>query len=78
MSQWGMTKMQCLKKHKCVSMRYEIFFAPIQCLKTMHPPKKIHPSQFFSNQSTSINFFKQNVIPSTYHAHAKNKLPSSM
>ncbi len=37
----------------------------------MHLPKKIHPSQFVFNHTTSIKCFKQNVTPSTYHAHAK-------
>ncbi len=51
-------------------MRYEILLAPIQCLKTMPPLKKIHPSQYFCNCSTNIKCLKQNVTPSPYHAQA--------
>ncbi len=70
MSQWGMTQMQCLKKHKCVLMRYEHIFAH-SVPENNTPPKKFHSSQCFFNRSTSIKCFKQNVTPSTYHAHAK-------
>ncbi len=65
-------KMQCLKKHKRVSMRYEQIVACIQFLKTMHPltPHPNPPLPIIFNCPTSIKCLKQNVTPSPYHAHA--------
>ncbi len=47
MSQWGMTKMQCLKKHNCMSMRYEQPLPPVSVWKQCTPPPPKPPLPIF-------------------------------
>ncbi len=76
--QWGIKKcppsVSEKNKNKCMSMRHEQMFAPLQCLKTMHPPFLAHQKStlpFFSDCPTGIKYSKQNATPSPYHTHAK-------